>query len=589
MRLSPALAAVLVLVAACEGSESATAPTGSGSAGEAAATPVDEPVSVPAPRRAPPITECPTLLDQPESGDRIIGSACGTVTVRKGYRVEEGTLTIEAGVTMAFEPGAEMTVGYIKPGMLIVKGTPEKPVLFTSTELKEIGAWRGLYLYEHADGSEISGLHIEFGGEGIRGPVHVLADDVKIDDSVIRDTLDVPVHVTQTGRLVSFKGNRMERVSSPAMLLPPSSMPAIAADNVFPEGAVIHVLAGVVRERVRWANPGVPLVIGGLLEVAGEDDETEALLELTPGTVLRFDEDAYINVGYYRPGSLRAEGTAEAPIVFTSLEIQRPGAWRGVHLYKNASGSFAHAIFEYGSRRVDWGVLFANSHAALSVQDSTFRHNGGGVVLEGGELRISNFSRNKFDESAPALRASAQAFGALGEGNVFPETTKVLMDGGEIERDARWRDLGIPVEVTGPISVQSDATLTVDAGVDLRVRDGFTLSVGEIYGGSLRMHGTAEAPIEIVGVHDRRGTWDAIRMHPRSTANVLEHVMLRNAGGEAAVSVLGAADLKVNGLACARCYSPALTWSCASKVAATEVSFADGTPAGATPPDGCGK
>ena len=105
-------------------------------------------------------------------------------------------------------------------------------------------------------------------------------------------------------------------------------------------------------------------------------------------TILRFDQDAYINVGYYRPGSLRAEGTAEAPIVFTSLELHRPGSWRGINLYKNASGSFAHVTFEYGSRRVDWGVLFANSRAALSVQDCKFLHNGGGVVLQGDDLRV---------------------------------------------------------------------------------------------------------------------------------------------------------------------------------------------------------
>ena len=581
MRLSPALALVLVL-SACEGGADDVVLPETGTV-EPATVPVE-----PAPRVTPPITDCPQVLDQPESGDRIIGGGCGRVTVKKGYRVETGTLTIEAGVTLAFEPGAEMTVGYQKPGKLFVKGTRDKPVLFTSTELKTIGAWRGLYLYEHATGSEIAGLHLEFGGEGIRGPVYVLADDVKIDDSVIRDTLDVPVHVSQKGRLISFSGNRLERVSSPAMLLPPSSVPAIAADNVFPEGSVIHVLKGVVRERVRWANPGIPLVIGGLLEVAGEDEEVEALLELTPGTTQRFDEDAYINVGYYRPGSLRALGTAEAPIVFTAMERKQPGAWRGVNLYKNASASFAHATFEYGGRRVDSGVLFANSRAELSVSDCKFVDNHGGVVLEGGDLRISEFSRNTFEASIPSLQASAQAFGALGEGNVFPPDAQLRIEGGRIERDARWRDPGQAIEVTSPIWVQSEATLTIDAGVDLRVRDGFTLAIGEVYGGTVRVEGTAEAPVTIFGIHDRRGTWDAIRLHPRSTGNVIQHLRLRNAGGEAAVSVLGEADLKVDHLSCARCYSPALTWTCGSRVVATEVTFQDGSPAGLSAPSGCG-
>ncbi len=578
MRLPP-LVLVLVLPA-CVGAEVAPPEV-------ELAPPISQPV-VEAPRRPAAERTCPTVLETPIEGDRIIGPECGRVTVRPGFRVESGTLTLEAGAVLAFEPGAEMTVGYQKPGKLIVQGTAEAPVLFTSTELKAQGSWRGLYLYEHADGSQITGLHLEFGGEGIRGPIYVLADDVSINDSVIRDTLDTPVHVSQRGRLTSFSGNRLERVASTVLLLPPSSVAAIGADNVFPEGSQIHVLAGVVRERVRWANPGVPYIIGGLLEIAGEEEDVEALLELTPGTTLRFDEDAYINIGYYRPGSLRAVGTPEAPILFTSQEIRRPGAWRGVNLYKNASGELAHVTFEYGSRRTDYGVLYANSRAALSVQDCTFRNNGAGVVLEGDDLRISGFSRNRFEASSPALQASAVAFGALGEGNVFPAGEKITVEGGHVERNIHWRSLGLPLEVTSPVVVEGGATLTIDAGVDIHVRDGFTLSIGSLGGGSLRVNGTAEAPVKIAGVNDRRGTWDAIVLHPRSAGNVIEHLKLRNAGGDAAVQVLGAADLKVDHLECARCYSPALTWACPARVAATEVTFKEDSPAGLAPPSGCG-
>ncbi len=546
------------------------------------------PVAVPAPRKPPPITDCPAVLDHPESGDRVIAGSCGPVTVRKGYRVESGSLTLEAGAQLAFEPGAELTVGYQKPGQLFVRGTAERPVLMTSTEVKEKGSWRGVYLYDHADGSEIVGLHIEYGGQGIRGPIYVLAEDVRIDHSTIRDCLDVPVHVSQKGRLISFAGNTVLRPTSPVvMFVPPSSVAAIADDNKFPEGSVIHVLTGIVRERVRWNNPGVPYSIGGLIEIAGEDDETEALVELSPGTVLRFDEDAYINVGYYRPGTLRAEGSAAQPIVFTALGEPKPGAWRGINLYKNASGSFSHVTFEYGSRRAEWGVLFANSRASVSVSDCSFRHNGGGVVLQGGELRIAEFARNKFVDGVPALDLSAQAYGLLGEGNEFDKGAKVIVEGGAVTRTALWRDLGVPIEVAGPVAV-TGATLTIAAGVDLRVRDGFTLGVGEVDGGSLKVEGTVAAPVKITGLGDRRGTWDAIRLYPRSRGNSLSQLLLRNAGGEAAVEVQGDADLLAEGLACARCFAPTLKWGCAASVKQSAVSFSEGTPAGAVAPTGCG-
>lgn len=540
------------------------------------------------PRRPTATTTCPDALETPELTDRIIKASCGVVRVKKGYRVDAGTLTIEAGATLAFEPEAELTVGYRQAARLVVQGTREQPVLFTSTEKKAAGAWKGLYLYEHADGSRVAGLHIEFGGQGIRGPIYVLAEDVTIDDSVIRDSLDVAVHVSQKGSLTSFSGNKVERMTAKVnMFLPPGSVSAVAPDNVFPEGTTIHVLSGIVRERVRWSDPGVPYVIGGAVEIAGGADDLEALVELAPGTILRFDEDAYLNVGYYHAGVLRAEGTAEQPIVFTSATAQTPGAWRGVNLYKNASASFSHARFEYGSRRADRGVLFANSEASLSIQDCLFKDNGGGVVLQGSGLRVPVFARNKWERSSPALDVSAQAYGYIGEGNDLG-SGQIIVEGGTIERAARWRDLGEPLMVTGPIDVDNRARLTIDPGVEIRVRDGFTLSVGEIDGGTLRMEGLAEKPILLVGQNDRRGTWDAVRLHAKSTGNLLQHVTLRNAGGDAAVEVLTGSEAAIDHLTCARCYSPAVRWSCGAKVTTAAISISDGTPEGAVPPTGCG-
>jgi hypothetical protein len=587
MRLSLRDAPVLVSAVACvaAGCEREVQPVVVAPEEVPTAAPEAEPVV----RRVTATTTCPDALEAPDLTDRIIKASCGVVRVKKGYRVDAGTLTLEAGVTLAFEPEAELTVGYRQPAKLIVAGTREQPVLFTSTETKAAGAWKGLYLYEHADGSRIQGLHIEYAAQGIRGPIYVLADDVTIDDSEIRDSLDVAVHVSQQGRLTSFSGNKVMRMSADVvMFLPPASVSAVAQDNQFPEGSVIHVLPGILRERVRWSDPGVPYVIGGVLEIAGEDDETEALLELSPGTILKFDEDAYMNVGYYRPGALRAEGMPDQPIVFTSAVEQVAGAWRGVSLYKNASASFSHVTFEYGSRRVDRGVLFANSQATLSLQDCVFRDNGGGVVLQGADLRVTALERNRWERSTPALDVSAQAYGYVGEGNVFAEHTQIIVEGGSVEHTARWRDLGVPLDVTSEVRIDNGAKLTIDPGVAMRVRDGFTLSVGELDGGSLRMEGLAERPISLVGVNDRRGTWDAIRLHAKSTGNVLQHVKLRNAGGVAAVEVMAGSDAAIEHLACARCYSPAVLWSCGSQVTADSIEISDGTPDATIPPTGCG-
>ncbi|HEY8375918.1 MAG TPA: hypothetical protein VIK91_05480, partial [Nannocystis sp.] len=152
---------------------------------------------VPPPRTRPEVRDCPEALKEPEDVDRVIGPECKTVTVHPGYRVEGGSLTIAGGVTLVFLPGAELAVGFERPSQLRVEGTQAAPVRFTSSlPNPPPGAWKGVALYEHADGSTIRGLLVEFAGTALRGTIYVQAENVTIEESTIRDSAGVAVHVT---------------------------------------------------------------------------------------------------------------------------------------------------------------------------------------------------------------------------------------------------------------------------------------------------------------------------------------------------------------------------------------------------------
>lgn len=541
----------------------------------------------PAPRREA-VSTCPKELAQPESIERVIGRECGAVTVQPGYRIEGGSLTVEAGVTLQFMPGAGLQVGYEQPSKLLIRGTAEAPVKLTiATDARYPGAWRGIALYDHADGSELVGAVVEYAGNNLRGTINVQAQDVKIEDTTVRDCAGVAVHVTSKGHLTSFAGNRLERVSAPAMLVPAASVGAIAVDNALPADSMIHVLGGRISERTRWSAQPVPYVIGGPVEIEGTDEKHEALLELSPGVTLKFDEDAYFTVGYDHPATLLAEADGQAPIVMTSATKQASHAWRGINLYKSATASFSNVLFQFGGQRSDRGVLYANSEARLSVRGCRFQDNGGGMTLQGGSLRITSVSGNTFERSHPAFDAHAQAYGMIAADNRLDAETQVVLEGGTIERDAVWHPFGVPIEATGPVSVDGGATLTIRPGVNLTVRDGWSLGVGELDGGTLRVEGTAEAPVTIVGASDRRGTWDAIRLYDRARNNVIEHLSLRNAGGEGAINVATGVDAIVRDVACERCYAPTLAWACGAKVTHERVTALADTPAPTLPPFSC--
>ncbi len=87
----------------------------------------------------------------------------------------------------------------------------------------------------------------------------------------------------------------------------------------------------------------------------------------------------------------------------------------------------------------------------------------------------------------------------------------------------------------------------------------------------MRIEGTAEQPVEIFRIADRRGTWDAIRLYEKARGNLIEHTTLRNAGGEGAINVAMGVDAIVRDVSCVRCFSPTLTWACGARVTAERV------------------
>lgn len=174
---------------------------------------------------------------------------------------------------------------------------------------------------------------------------------------------------------------------------------------------------------------------------------------------------------------------------------------------------------------------------------------------------------------------SPQALGLLAADNELDDATRIRLEGGTVGRNAVWHDYGVAIDAIAPVTVDSGATLTIRPGVRLVVRDGFALGVGEFEAATLKIEGTAEQPVTIVGASDRRGTWDAIRLYERSRGNVIEHLELRNAGGEGAINVAIGVDAVVRDVVCERCFSPTLAWACGAKVTAERVTAGAETPA----------
>ncbi len=147
---------------------------------------------------------------------------------------------------------------------------------------------------------------------------------------------------------------------------------------------------------------GVPYRVGPTLFVRGPSaGAPEAVLTIEAGVTVRFEPESRLFIGDSpgRLGALVAEGTAAAPIVFTSAAAApAPGDWVGL-LFDGSSPSgnqLSHVVIEYAggnSTTSSYGCGPNDNDSSLLItewrpsnaflQDSTIRHGGGfsAVVL----------------------------------------------------------------------------------------------------------------------------------------------------------------------------------------------------------------
>lgn len=537
---------------------------------------------------APTVSDCPAKLGGSETVNRVLPKGCQTV-VEQDYHINGGQLVIEAGVTLKFKDGVTFNIGYSDAAKLIVKGTAEAPVTFTAAGDKVAGVWQGLYLYQHADRSQIDHLVVEFAGKDGEA-IKIEAEDVVFTNSTVRASKANGVSVGQHGSLAKFTGNVLEDMGKFPISLSASAAAGLGEGNKFPAGSVVQIYGGTITNQVKWAAIGVPYFIAEDVHVEGEQGY-KGTLEIAAGVDVRVGAAAQLIVGYSSPAVLKATGTAAAPVRFTAFEPEKKaGAWPSVRVYSHGEGTFDHVTFEYGGGTEE-GALQIENEGTASVTACTFKTNTFGVVL-GDRSKIKAFDQNAFEgNDKAAVLVSAGQFGALGTANKYGGKERIELKGGRVEATTTWHAQGAPVEVMDEVAVDGRTTLTVEAGSSFVQRERTVWNVGYSDNSTLKLLGTPDKPIKLVGQRDEPGSWYGIWLRSNSRDSVLENVIVRDAGMEESpgVKVEHSANAKVSKLACQKCAAAALGYACDSKVTAADVTAAEGTKVGEDKPKDCPK
>jgi hypothetical protein len=575
---------------------------GADESGEAATSQDAEPIANEQPTPAGQIADCPALLTGVEAKARTIASTCPPVRVRGLYRIDGGTLEVQAGVELRFEPGAVLEVGRDQPGTLKISGTPEQPVRMIADSVSDSGGWQGVRLYAQANGSSLKHVEIASAGTAEQAALWIVATQVQVEGLTMRSSTGLALELAGE-RGVELLGAELSGIGVVAR-----ASPAAAAglhDLKLEPGAYVAISAGLVNATLEW--PANPYRIEGLIRVEGEA-ELPAQLSLAPGTKLYFTPDARVVIGGLGPGTLSASASAAAvePVIgvpdlldqsisMRAAEGEQPGSWGGLHVQDQGQLILRNVELIGGGAR-DEGVVLAEGSASLSLEGCTFRSDLVGVELRGVGVTIQSMSSNAFIDVPIAIRTTPALLGGLGPDNRYDEHARIHVERGKVEVDATWAAQTAPIVVHGDLFVDKGATLTIAPGSRLGFDPGVILGVGYYEAATLDMRGTADAPIILEpaapslpttlepGVPPR---WGGVVLGAHAVKTRFEHVRLRATSNDAGIELRDTADATLVKVDCAGCVGATVKWGCESTIGNIGVTANESTPIPMAAPTQC--
>lgn len=137
----------------------------------------------------------------------------------------------------------------------------------------------------------------------------------------------------------------------------------LAAVSVYSQTNV----SGGIYSNATWTLANSPYIVTDVVVVF-----PDVVLTIEPGVTVKFNNDKWLEIRYAK---LIAEGTAAAPITFTSNSgSPQPGSWTAVWLNNDTSSRFNYCNFSYA----DTGILLTETNG-IYFRNLNFNHNKCGI------------------------------------------------------------------------------------------------------------------------------------------------------------------------------------------------------------------
>lgn len=323
-----------------------------------------------------------------------------------------GTIQVgsETGTTFIIDPGVMLYCGYEfefgvgtgKKCKVIIEGTETDKITFTSNqENPQKGDWRGFVFSSELDTtSSLKHCVIEY-------PDFVNTTDaaIKIHNTSLNinncqiNHVDIGFYCTENGYFQSFSGNTITAVQK-GLIMHPNRIPTIGNTNTINAPLDVEIIDAFLTTDAVW--PPLNYFINTFFYI-GTENGCELILQ--PGTNIEVMNGRAIYVGKYvdKPGGLKAIGTTENPVIFTS-ENSTPeaGDWEHIQFGPGTkTGSVLdNCILEYAGEMLNKGAVSIENTNQPTIQNTLIRHSADfGIVTNNAS---PTFSNNTFENNAKA-------------------------------------------------------------------------------------------------------------------------------------------------------------------------------------------
>lgn len=488
----------------------------------------------------------------------VVYEIAGEVIVPAG-----ATLTVGAGQIVKFNGpfGARLTVD----GTLNADGTASQRIIFTSSRDDSAGGdtnsdgtgtaavngeWPGITLASGSTGNVLDNVEIRFGGGGSNGAALFANAPFTLSNSAVKNSSVTGVRIESGTPTIT--GNTFDANSQFALSVALAADPALSG-NTFTNNGVngLRLDGGTLAADTAWNDPDVVFYLASSLTVpAGKT------LTISPGQIVKLT-DSTLTI----EGTLLANGTAQAPIIFTSPLDDSAGG--------DTNNNGASSGTDFSTRT----LIFSSTSTGSSlshVEARFFNGATGGIEMNGVAVPITDSvitgslvaGLSLLDSSPTLTRVTiANSNGAAIAANltsnpvvVATTLTNNSINGlsfasGIISADTTWNSTAI-VYVTNGLTVAQGTTFTLGPGVVVKPRSGNPQFQVD---GTLRVTGTGAQRVIITSLADdtaggdtnnsptapSAGDWTGIVLTPTSIANLIDDAELRYGGssGEAMLTV----------------------------------------------------